>query len=537
MSAQHHLTHFFRMLIKGLLMALVLTALTQALHHWHPFDLQRLDHFFTTQVVSRLHMGTEAHERQTDQQATRLPLQLQLIELGADLRVLQLEASHPDASSVIRLDGVRPLDRAALARWLRRLADCLAPLGARACKRPASPALAPNVLAIDMDLAPLSGDKPETTGNMVAALNALRQHVHVVVIALDRPDPDSRKQRNDFMKAAQCTRKSESIQGRHGLYFASSRLLQRPQQGPLQYLSAAKGSAAQSADSAWFPGLGTLAHMALQAKVAPLYAQQTLTFYCEQAHTLPAGLEEDNLEAQAGAATSQAIHRLESKYQASYFNWPLLHSDALHFTPVSWPRSKPQDDWIEDSIAQISTQGLKAPVLMLSVESGGSNDKFLTPGSGPQPVSGATLHALQALSVDYPLREASVQGAAVDLLLGALMVLLSCLAHALLLHPMAHYLPRFTQLLAAVLALALVLGIYEVGLRVAAYLMVNSNLWFNPLYVLIGLAIHAYAEGWAGEPAQHAPAPPLRADAWLCALIQVGALLTGIYVLLPGVRH
>jgi hypothetical protein len=535
MSAQHRLTHIFRMLVNGLLMALVLTALTQALHHWHPFELQRLDHFFTTQVVSRLHLGTESHDRQQAQPATGLPVQL--IELGADLRALQLEARNPDAGSVTRLDGVRPLDRAALARWLRRLAECLAPLGARACPRPASPALAPNVLAIDLDLAPLSGDKPETTKSMVAALNALRQHVHVVVIALDRPDPDSRKQRNDFMKAAQCTRKNESTEGRHGLYFASSRLLLRPQQGPLQYLSAPKGSPAPSADSAWFPGLGTLARMALQAKVAPLYAQQTLTFYCEQAHTLPAGLEEDNLEAPAGAATALAVQRLESKYQASYFNWPLLDSDALHFTPVSWPRSTPQDNWIEDSISQISTLGLQAPVLMLSVESGGSNDKFLTPGARPLPVSGATLHALQALSVDRPIREASWQGAAVDLALGVLMVLLSCLAHALLLHPMAHYLPRVTQLLAAVLALALVLGIYEVGLRVAAYLMVSHSLWFNPLYVLIGLAIHAYAEGWAGEPAEHAQAPPLRADAWLCALVQVGVLLTGIYVLLPGVRH
>jgi hypothetical protein len=94
-----------------------------------------------------------------------------------------------------------------VARLLHRLADCLAPQGALSCPRPASADQAPRVLAIDMDLAPLPGDSKAVRDAMVAALDALRRHVHVVTIVLDRVDDEARSRRNEFMKASRWTAK------------------------------------------------------------------------------------------------------------------------------------------------------------------------------------------------------------------------------------------------------------------------------------------------------------------------------------------
>jgi hypothetical protein len=523
---------FWKPLGKGLMMAFVLTALTLALHHWPPPGLKALDHFFTSLVVSRLHAGNAEEDRQASQAGASGP-QVQLIELGADLRALHMEARTPDAGSVVRLNGIRPLDRAAMARLLRRLADCLAPQGAQSCPRPVSPTQAPRVLAIDVDLAPLPGDSPATGEAMVAALDALRRHVHVVAIALDRSDEQARGRRNAFMKASRCTLANEpDAADRKGLYFASSRLFLRPQQGPLQYLTEPK-----SGEGAWFPGLGTLAQMASQpASERPVPAMATLTQYCEQAHDKARHLEEDFL-AGTDTATVWAVKRMEKSYQAAYFNWPLLDGMALHFTPIAWNRDKARAPWADDVIGQIKQQGLQAPILVLTVESGGSNDKFVTPGATPRPVTGATLHALQILSIDKPLQEANLWGALADLLLGVAMVLLSCTVHALVLHHLAQAVPGFSKLLAALLALALAWGFSWLGIHLAAHLMLHYRLWFNPLYVVIGLSIHAYAEGWAGEAGGHGKATHPQLDKALCRAAQLGVLLTGACALWQAAHH
>jgi hypothetical protein len=498
MSAKHEGPGFAELFIRGLRMALLLTFLTQALHKWPPFGLERLDHFFTAAVVSRLQAGESAEDRSDDTAST-----VQLVELGADLRAMALEDRHPDATSVLRLDGVRPLDRAALTRLLNGLAACLDPEHPRACSRAPALKRMPSVLAIDMDLAPLTGDDEKKRTAMLEALKSLREHVQVVVIALGRTDADARKQRDEFIKLSQCTRLNEPDQkGLKGLFFASPWLLLRPQEGPLQYLTDPKPDLRKEHGDAGFAGIGTLAFLAEKHVEAlpqsTTAARKTLTTYCELVHN-GKPLPEDGLP--EPGATGKLVRELQESYHSSYFNWPLLNSEAFRFSPLSWSDNGAERDWDDQALGQLSAHQLSAPILMLTVDAGGSNDKFYTPGAAPRPVTGATLHALQILSLQQPLHEAHISGAAADFVLGALMVLLSCCLHQYLLHPIKHtyQMPALSRLLGALLALLLVYGFHWLGVSLAAWLMKHCQLWFNPLYVLLGLAMHAYAEGWSEQ--------------------------------------
>lgn len=486
---------FLEHLLRGLRMALVLTAVTQLLHAMHLDTLASFDHRFTRAVVSRLLQ----HESIEDRPAARHDLlAVQQLEIGADLRVLALEAGNADAATIRRLEGVRPIDRRAMAELLQQLARCLGD-GERCIAAGAKP----RVLAIDVDLAPLPNDDATTRTAMLQALTALRHHVAVVVIALDRGTNTEQQARNGFMAAAGCSSTEGSVAGRdkaaqqHGLYFASSRLVQREHEGPLYYLTEAR----QPADpSPHFPTLGLLALLA--AKPAPLDAdeQRSLTQLCTAAQAGPPELAEDRMS--PADAPGYAVQQLEARYRRAYFNWPLLYSEALRFTPLGWDG---QGRWSEQLLAQLREHRLQAPILVLNVDGGAGNDRFATPGALARPVGGATLHALQTLSLQRPLNEASWQGALADLLLGAGSVLLACMIHVYLLGTLHHHLPGLTRLVLAATSVLLALLFSWLGVVLASWLMSRPEhpLWFNPMYVVLGMALHAFLEGWSSG-AQHA---------------------------------
>jgi|GEM_PF-5355411 len=492
---------FLELLLRGLRMALVLTAVTQLLHAMHLDVLASFDHRFTSAVVSRLLQHESTEERPA---ATRDLLAVQQLEIGADLRMLALEAGNVDAATIRRLDGVRPIDRRAMAELLQQLAQCLGD-GERCIAAGAKP----RVLAIDVDLAPLTKDDASALPAMLGALKALRQHVAVVVIALDRGTDEERLARNTFMMAAGCSLADGSVAGSdtpaqpHGLYFASSRLMQREHEGPLYYLTQAKQAGGLSP---LFPTLGLLAHLAATPGKLQPDVQRSLTHLCAEAKAGPSQLAEDRMN--PADAPGYAVHQLEARYERAYFNWPLLYSEALRFTPLSWDG---EGRWTEQLQAQLREHRLQAPILMLSVDGGAGNDRFATPGALARPVGGATLHALQTLSLQQPLKEASWQGALADLVLGAGFVLLACMIHVYLLGALHHHLPGLTRLLLAASSVALALLFSWLGVVLASWLMSRSAqpLWFNPMYVVLGMGLHAFLEGWSSgaQHDRHSPGP------------------------------
>ncbi len=507
--------------LRGLRLALVLTAVTQILHACHFKALGDFDHAFTTAVVSRLPLDKQVEDRP---EAGRDLRAIQQIEISADLRVKALEArdGKVSAETVQRLQGVRPIDRSAMADVLQQLATCLATPGCVAADT------RPKVLAIDVDLAPLPADE-DSQGAIRTALDALRQHVHVVVIALDRSSSQERQLRNDFMKASGCTMPGDT-RDRGGLFFASSRLVQQSGSGPLYFLDKASDS---GKDALRFPSLGALTYLVDQLPeptsrpATPDAAGQwspgemaSLTKLCSEARK-PAGvLSEDDLVDEG--TPGKAVRLLEQQYEKRYFNWPLLHAEAMLYMPLKW-----QDDpagWQQQVYKQLHGMTLRAPILLLNVDGGGSNDRFLTPGALTTQVSGAALHALQAMSLQQPLREATWHGALVDLLLGIGCVLIGTGVHVLVLHRLQQYLPGMTRLCAAGFSLLLAAGFSYLGVIAATWLMISFHLWFNPLYVVLGMAMHAFIEGWStaeaeekAEPAQPITERALFADVFLRA--------------------
>lgn len=546
-SAHHVAPRFAEHLLRGLRMALLLTAFTQILHGMHLRVLSSFDHAFTSAVVSMLHVADDVEERSGNAAAD-----VQLIELGAELRVLAMEAKNPAAEAVRRLDGIRPLDRGALAALLSELAHCLDPGHERSCLKGLPAATAPAVLVLDFDIAPQGDSETDRADarQMIAALKALRAHIDVVAIALDRPDTPSRELRNGFMREAGCTREKTFAPGQgHHLYFASPRLLQRPQEAPLQYLTRLKAAHPSDPDAASFPGLASVAQLALGNRRILPDPGETATQLCEQAHSPGGQLLEDRLALSDPDQPGLLVRELEHEYKTSYFNWPLLKDDRLRFTPLNWREAQPGKAWEEGAIDQLREQGLKAPVLMLAVDGGGGNDKFLTPGALPQAVGGATLHALQLLSLQQPLNEYTWLGALADLLVGALMVLASAALHVHVFHAWQRRYPGLGALAAALAGLLLMFGFSLLSLRLAGHVMSTWNLWINPLYVVLGLAIHTFAEGreaHADLPAELSwrqmatqllfkpalrPAPQLL-DAGLCFWLQWLILAGGAGVLL-----
>jgi hypothetical protein len=379
------------------------------------------------------------------------------------------------------------------------------------------------VLAIDIDLAPLEGEATPTFDReqMLKALDKLREKAHVIVIVLPRPAGASgaREARNQFMTQVGCTRLSPvaaSPSGRHALFFASPRLFQSTGSYPTKYpyeLDRDSKGAAGNADGEralppHYPSLGTLMHLQFthrfahdQVPVAAMEsernaevssARQTLTALCEQAHAAQPGGEllEDRM---ASSATAQDIAKA---YQQRRYSWRLLDDPSLQHTVVERTKTS---GWASD----LGEGVLDRPVLLLGIDGGAGHDKFGIAGISAQPISGAGLHALQALSIGTrpsPLLD-KLAGIGVDLLLGLIYWLAwdKLFKHRLI--RLRQNMPVIGGWLIVGVPLVLGLGLTWVCFKVAAVAM-GIDLWVNPIYIVASLLLVIYVDAWsASEPA------------------------------------
>lgn len=564
--------------LAGAWVALILIAVTQIVHALHLFD--RADAIFLKEVmrVRALHdFGAPPAPPATP----RPPVHLLEVVPEAKLRDLE-QHGEVARTTLLRLGAVRPIDRGALADLLRRLAHRLP---APADGRPLP------VVAIDVDLAPLElgGDRRERVGDgdaMRQALAELRRKADVVAIALDRADDAERARRNRFIVEAGCSRAvptpadpprrpAGSAAAPGGLYFASPRLFMRSGDYPIEFLhriaGAASGQPVASGQAALFPSLGTLLHALTHAPQQPPdpAEREALTLLCEQAHAAQAGdrqpdpvpvrFLEDRLAAASGA--SELDHWLNG-YRREYLNWALLDPGLIRTTMVYTPWSiadcrevacaRPPaaadrtlaqetrlgDDWF------VAPATAAAPLLLLlAIDGGPGFDKFGAASPTGEPVSGATLHALQALSLGTPLRTGLPidlpaplptrlpAGLLADALFAAAFIAVWEAVRWLRQWAGAAAFPRLDRAATAVAALLLAGGLAWASLRAAAW-AVGWGFWFNPLYLLLGLTLHAYAEAW--QPEHRALVVESPHDRWLARALGAIVIAGGIVALAFG---
>jgi len=528
-AAQHVKGH----LLHGVWVVVVLTALTQFLHSLHLDVVHQLDHFFTSHVVTRLHQMPWADAREPEPGPGALTVQL--LEISPELRLLALDEPAPTLATVQRLQGVRPISRAAMLELLNQLAQCLE----RQCPGPHSQLVQTKVLALDVDLIPLPEDPESVHMATLSLLDRLRRQVHVVLVVLGRESIREQQRRNDFIRQAGCIRedgrRSDGTPATSpgGLFLASPRLLANVGEAPLQFPASRLNSLLHKSEApGWFPGLGNLSfllwrHNSTSAGADPAAgpAWRGLTQMCMELGLDTPGvtqLMEDKLAVEQ--LHGKAEEFIEASWHWAYYNWRLFDSERLRFTPLGlstdWPVDAPlKREWqaqaLAAGLAQLREMPLLAPVLLISVEGAAGYDKFLTPAATPVPVTGASIHALQALSLDQRVngRVWHVPATAlIDALLGlvflAAWALLGCL---LSLRQKAW--PGCIRLLSALIPPMLAGLIVFASLWIAAASM-SYDIWFNPVYVLLGMTAHAYIEGWQHGDASQAPRDPWGRNAW-----------------------
>lgn len=438
-------------------------------------------------------------------------LQVQQIEVSAQARVASLEQREGVGQVVERLGGVAPIRRGAMAEVITELAKRL----------PAPSPDRPRIVAIDVDLAPLEGGA--TTGEerqqMLQALTRLREKAHVLVIVLPRPASPAqlREDRNAFMRDAQCTRLGAGAAPPpggtlHALFFASPRLFQQAGSYPTKYphrLGADAGDteAARQVLGAgelppYYPALGNLIHLQFTHRLPHvpevaanvpqaqaderLAARLAMTTLCEQAYAPGPGgtLLEDHMDTPAAATIAKA-------YREQRFSWRLLDDPRLQHTTIDGADSLRRPDEVHDAL-------FERPVLLLGIDGGASYDKFGIAGIVDQEVSGASLHALQALSISKPVSPLweKVIGILLDALLGIAYALAWFLIyHKLGLKALRTRMPVLGGWLVAGVPLALGVFLTWLCFKVVAIGM-GVDLWINPIYIVAGLLLGIYVDAW-----------------------------------------
>jgi hypothetical protein len=496
--------------VNGLRMALLLTLALTVLHHSH--WLRGWDHLFMQRVLSHWVLS-----QAEDSPRSAAPALIEAVILDAPLRVLALEDASPSPDMIRRVGGVRPVSRAAMAEVLAALDAGLADQADQA-GRPQRP-----LLAIDIDLAPLEGaaEDPALTHQLLT----LGRWADLALIVMPRQDAAAAAGRDAYFERL-CKRLPQGQ-----LHLVSPRVWLGRGGIPMDYL-------------ADYPSLGWAMGQRLLGRALP---------GCAQARQL--GRSEDQ-------AWRNPWGGADSAGAPQFYNWTLLHSEQLRHVPISASGEPGQP--LAQTVARglrDSPEPLRAPVLLLAVESARGLDHYPTPGAMVEPIAGPSLHALQALSMRHPLSESSLRAPLVDLLLGALMVAGGLSLRALLLRS-----PRLAQ--APMLRLAL----QAAGLVVLLWLLtllalwlavgaLDAHVWLNPLYVLLGLLLHSLLDAWEEQlhaqtpPEQHPPRLPWRrptavlsaflspwcwprgrgADAWLAWLICWGLLLAPLVQ--AGLHH
>lgn len=506
----------------------LLTLLTVTLHSWHVLD-DTEGYFMRWSVQTLLNReppGPASHALVDSQH------KVQVIEASAFMRIKELEqGDEATTDHVSRVGGVRPIDRAKMAGLIDALADRL---GAQA--RGSAHAGPARVVGIDVDLAPLEVTPAPGNSSMlvVDALNKLRRHAVVVVIVLDRPD-HQRQARNRFMvDQAACTRyghESSRSDDLHPLYFASPRVFHAVQRihpsYPLEFPFAGKPGTTRHAlqpAGLHFPSLSNLLHLAgttdTSAKPVSSPRPRALTLLCEQAaaantssapvgmllEDLITGLRADACADQGASSPASCAEFDPDAYHMLGINWRLQDTDLLGRTEL-------------DSTAQLSSAAsaaggalaghhLDAGVLILSVDGGGRHDKYVVASATPDPISGASLQALQLLSArpNQALDRHSFVAVLADLVAGTLFLFIWRLVVRLL-HGMRRWPKTVLDLIRIATPLGLALGMGLLAIHWASPALLLHDVWMNPAYVLAGMALHAYVEGSDRSTDRHHHAP------------------------------
>lgn len=542
----HGLPLWHGLMAQGLRMAVLLAALTQILHALHWSAMDPLNRHFAGWLMEVRSNYSAMNERPS---LAPGDLAIQSLELSAELRAEYLEPLSLDGQALRRLGGVRPIDRDQMAAFLNGLNQCLMAPGTASsdgCLGRESPAARPKVLAIDIDLAPRESDTEDSATVMTNALTALSAHLKLLLIAMPRDEPGAQKRRNEFMRRL-CNRPDKSRQDR--IAFAAPHLLREADGSVHNYL----GREESRADTV-YPSLAAL----IEHNV-PKPSQAEGTGVPPKApanlcHMIP---EEGAADPALPLIDHPNLPELMTRYKSELIDWRHMDSPALSFLPLLPPPNQ-DTDWVASAVQQIRAQGgLTAPVLLLSADGGGAVDRFRAPGSSA-PISGAQVHAVQALSVRHPLAEPSWSGLGLDLLMGGLMTLMAASFHAFVLARIsAQRWPGLKLLLAAGFTLALAAMAVRAGMELAAWLShQGSPIWMNPAYLVLGLSLHAYAETQSPHPEPRSPreswreplqlllpphcrpgrsdTPRACIDRWACWLLQWALLGGAVLAMLTG---
>lgn len=531
---------------EGVPVLLVLAFFVVLLHAQHVLHV--VDGPFLRHAVERY-----LHDRsERDDYDFVLP-EVGLIEVDALTRLRELDSDVAEVANedLLRVGGVRPIDRAQAARLIDLLADRIERIDEQTTRRP--------VVVLDFEFLPLNvpegrSDRRarEAEVRVARAVQRLAAATAVVAPVLTRPAGASRQRRNAFMAAGgdagvRCATRIGAGPVR-GLYFGSPRLFHDPGSFPLDFPTRTRDDPTQ-----WFPSLGNLAAaLALDPQAHATW----LVAICRQAHGEPgAPLLEDRIDACAGGGCADGSwdERGSEWRRLAWHRLNLL--GATQINRLDMLRRLESGGAAGEAVARLDDEWFSRRILVVGIDGGRDYDKFAGATATGATVSGSTLHALAALSSlhvlrdrgDAPLlRDASAVGVVFDLAVGGVFLVAWAGYRALVQGARERWPFLYTLAMhAGPAAIGGLLGWWV--LEVGAPRLLDDGLWANPAYVLLGLAAHAYLEAWHGpEPhASHgapdlsfgldalvrrpAGAGPIR-DGWLKPVVAWGIVVTGLVV-------
>jgi len=462
--------------------AVVLLTLLTAIVHWsHALD--GVDGWFLRAAV-QAYLQRGYDEAQVPPAPAPLAERFTVLEFSASARVrdLELDAGQLDEADLERVGGVRPIDRAKLAAALGGLAARLAKLEVK-----------PRVIAIDVDIAPLVGTDAGAMAAMKEAIAALRGHAHVVVVALARHEEATRSARNAFMRALACTRAAEAAgPGAKVLAFASPRFFHDRDGYPLKFPFEPARDGAPHA----FPSLGNVVARLLDkppAQGQPWPA--AVTALCEGAAAGP--LLEDCID--AGPGRPAGCRPVDpDDYESRRLNWPILDQAQIELTRVgSVAALAGQGASREENLDAIGDHLLSSHALLVGIDGGRRHDKFAGATVDGQPIGGALLHALAAASArpEGLLQERIGVGLLADFGIGTLFAMVwSLVAIVLRSAKRKLKLAQAERLLRLLLPPVIAGALGWAAMATLSPWLLGLGHWANPVYVLVGLTLHAYLE-------------------------------------------
>lgn len=515
--SEHFATPWYRALLAhvgaDLPTLVLLTLVVFFLHQKHVFDWS--EGLFRRQVIGistswELSQGLKRTPPQDAVSVLMVSPYMRITELEKAVASSEkLQAS--DRRMIDRVGGVRPIDRCEFAGLLELLAVQIAePRNSNYLK----------VIGLDVDIAPLEDDDLSSVcaPRMIMALTALRKKVTVVAIVMARATADAREKRNRFYtEDAQCTRYEDkhTSDGLLPLYLASPRVVHRIDSYPIDFPFEKKkniykvSGQRMNDELVLFPSLSNM--LLASAFRSGTHHLASLTMLCEQSrqhldssHQQEQLLLEDWIEnyhpgsCNSSGAQGRCKEFSWDDYGERPINWRWLETDAvLNFVLNS------RNQIAEGKGAAGELMDLfSAAALIVGVDGGNGFDKYRV--ASAEPISGAMLHALQTASVldeNRVLHVDSVWSILADFAMG--LAFLFFWKAVVLLSERTTWLARTQQTLKVAVPLVLALCLAHLGMEYVAPWLVIRNIWANPAYLMVGLALHAYLEGWHSTAGAH----------------------------------